>query len=304
MPGDERKTALNQDRPIFIIGGSRTGSEMLKTMLSASPEIDFVDEAFFHCPRWLHKDLATNIREHVGSLEAEDAVDKLVELLYSGIPYGWLWSEVEQELDRGLLRAELSNGALTQRSILASVMNVHALMRGKTGVGAKFPVHYSMTKKLLEWFPECRLIHTTRSPKDVYASQAAKYTTSSQNWVSRNFSRLQHFVHINIQTAWTARCHLNFQTHPNYRLVRYEDVVTNPEESIRDLCEFLDVPFIEQMLEPNQYGSSYGNKKERRGIATKSIGRWREKISPAAAKLMDIAHRRAYRILGYDVAQD
>ena len=299
MPGDDEKTALNLDCPIFIIGGSRTGSEMLKTMLSASPEIDFVDEAFFHCPRWLHKDLATNIRQHVGSLEADDAVDKLLELLYSGIPYGWLWSEVEQELDRDLLRAELSKDALTQRSILASVMNVHAAMRGKTGVGAKFPVHYSMTNKLVEWFPECRLIHTTRSPKDVYASQAAKYTTSSQNWVARNFSRLQQFAHINIQTTWTARCHLNFQTYPNYRLVRYEDVVTNPEEAIRDLCEFLDVPFVEQMLAPNQYGSSYGNKKERRGIATKSIGRWREKISPAAAKFMDIAHRRAYRILGY-----
>ena len=304
MPVDKVKTELNQDLPIFIIGGSRTGSEMLKTMLSASPEVDFVDEAFFHCPRWLHKDLATNIAEHVGSLEAEGAVDKLVELLYSGIPYGWLWSEVERELDREMLRAELNKGALTQRSILASVMNVHASMRGKTGVGAKFPVHYSMTNMLLEWFPECRLIHTTRNPKDVYASQAAKYMTGSQNWLSRNFKRFQHFTHINIQTTWTARCHLGLQGHPNYRLVQYEDIVANPEESIRDLCEFLEVPFIEQMLEPNQYGSSYGNKKERRGIATKSIGRWREKISPVAAKFMDIVHRRAYEVLGYDGAQD
>ena len=228
----------------------------------------------------------------------------MVELLYSGTPYGWVWSEVDRELDKDLLRAELSKGALTQRSILASVMNVHAAMRGKTGVGAKFPVHYSMTEKLLEWFPDCRLIHTTRSPKDVYASQSSKYMTSSQNWLSRNFLRLQHFVHINIQTAWTARCHLKFQALPNYRLVRYEDVVVNPEGSILDLCEFLDVPFVEQMLAPNQYGSSYGNKKERRGIATKSIGRWREKISPAAAKMMDIAHRRAYQVLGYDAEQD
>jgi len=61
MQRDEVAAALNRSRPVFIIGGSRTGSEMLKTMLSASPEIDFVDELFLYCPRWLHKDLATNI---------------------------------------------------------------------------------------------------------------------------------------------------------------------------------------------------------------------------------------------------
>lgn len=292
------------DRPTFIIGGSRTGSEMLKTILSASPKLDFVDESFLHYPRWQHKDLATNIKEHVGNLEAEDAVEKLIELLYSGIPTGWLWSEVERELDKELLRSELAKGDLTMQHILSSMMSVHASMREKSGVGAKFPVHYSQTHKLIEWFPDCRLIHTTRNPKDVYASQAAKYSSSSQNWFARNFSRFKQYVHINIQTAWTARCHLKYRSSPNYRLVRYEDIVTKPEETIRNLCEFLDIPFIQQMLEPNQYGSSYGNKKNERGIKSQSIGRWRQKISPISAKFMDIVHRRAYRTLGYDVAQD
>lgn len=304
MLDNEQVDDLNLDRPIFIIGGSRTGSEMLKTVLSASPEIDFVDESFLHYPRWQHKDLAANIKEYVGDLDDEDAVEKLIELLYSGIPTGWLWSEVEQELDRELLRSELAKGDLTMRSILSSMMSVHASMRGKSGVGAKFPVHFSMTHKLLEWFPGCRLIHTTRNPKDVYASQAAKYSSSSQNWLARSFSRFQQFVHINIQTAWTARCHMKYRSSPNYRLVRYEDIVTRPEETIRGLCEFLEVPYIEQMLEPNQYGSSYGNEKKGRGIKTQSIGRWRQKISPASAKFMDIAHRRSCRVLGYDVTQD
>ena len=77
-----------------------------------------------------------------------------------------------------------------------------------------------------------------------------------------------------------------------------------PEETIRELCEFLEVPFIQQMLEPNQYGSSYGTKKDKRGIKTQSLGRWRQKISSVSAKVMDIAHRRAYRTLGYEPGQD
>ena len=82
---------LDTPAPVFIIGGSRTGSEMLKTMLSASPQLDFVDEIFLYCPRWLHKDLASNIRQHVGSLTRPGARKKLIELLFSDIPYGWFW---------------------------------------------------------------------------------------------------------------------------------------------------------------------------------------------------------------------
>ena len=300
MSGVDKAVVPDPSRPVFIIGGSRTGSEMLKTMLSASPKIDFVDELFLYCPGWLHKDLATNIREHVGSLDSKDALDKLLDFLYSGIPYGWFWSVAERELDRAALRAELSGGPLDYRSILASIMVVHANMRGKSGLGAKFPVHFSSTRQLLRWFPDCRLIHTTRNPKDVYASQAAKYITSEHNAVSRSYSRFKQFVHINIQTTWTAHCHQVFRSLPNYRLIRYEDVVSRPEEIIRSVCEFLEIPFIRQMLEPKQYGSSFGSVKGRRGIETKSIGRWRKKISRPSSLFMDLAHRRAYRILGYD----
>ena len=183
-------------------------------------------------------------------------------------------------------------------------MIVHARMRGKSGIGAKFPVHYSLTDKLLTWFPDCRLIHTTRNPKDVYASQAAKYVTSEQNRFSRNFSRFQQFVHINIQTTWTARWHKHLRTLPNYRLVRYEDIVSEPEATTRSLCEYLEIPFTQQMLEPNQYGSSFGNNKDRRGIDTNAVGRWRQRISRISALVMDITHRVAYRVLGYGRASE
>ena len=299
MVRSEATSALDLSSPVFIIGGSRTGSEMLKTMLSASPEVDFVDELFLYCPRWLHKDLSTYIREYVGRLDAKDALDKLLDFLYSGVPYGWFWSVVESELDRASLRVELRRGPLNHRSLLRSIMSVHAQVRGKSGIGAKFPVHYSYTDKLLEWFPKCRLIHTTRNPKGVYASQAAKYTTGEQNLFSRSYSRFQQFAHINIQTAWTARLHETMRVLPNYRLIRYEDVVSKPEETTRRLCEFLEIPFMQQMLEPNQYGSSFRKTRTRRGIETSSVNRWHNKISRISALTLDVAHRRAYRILGY-----
>ena len=285
--------------PVFIIGGSRTGSEMLKTMLSASPQLDFVDEIFLYCPRWLHKDLASNIRQHVGSLTRPGARKKLIELLFSDIPYGWFWSNADQQLDRDMLENELAESDLSMRELLRAVMLVHANMRGKTGIGAKFPLHYSSVGKLLEWFPNCRLVHTTRNPKAVYASQAAKYLTHEQSTASRIFARFQQFVHINIQTTWTARIHNQLAKNENYRLVRYEDTVLRPREQLIGLCEFLGVDFHEEMLRPKQYGSSFDKITGDKGVRRSSLERWRTSTNPITQRVMDLMHGRAYRILGY-----
>ena len=285
--------------PVFIIGGSRTGSEMLKTMLSASPNLDFVDELFLLCPRWLHTDLDFNIRKHVGSLDATDVLDRLIDFLYSGIPYGWFWSVAEEQLDRRMLRNELAGRPLSLESLFRAIMVVHSRMRNKVGIGAKFPIHYSQTQKLIEWFPNSRLIHTTRNPKAVFASQSVKYLRDREGSIARAIEQFKQFVHINIQTTWTARLHRQLCELPNYRLIRYEDVVTAPEEEVRGICEYLGVEYMPEMLEPKQYGSSFDSIGGGNGVDDSSLERWRAAMSPVTAAFFDISHRKAFRLLGY-----
>ena len=290
---------IDTAKPVFIIGGSRTGSEMLKTMLTASAEIDLVDELFLMFPRWLHKDLDSNIRKYVGKLSNPGSLDRLMDLLYSKRLYGWFWSVVDRELDRKMLYQELVNTELDLRSVFQAIMVVHARMRGKNRIGAKFPIHYSYTDKLLQWYPECRIIHTTRNPKAVYASQAAKYITDDHDAVARGLIRFQHFVHINIQTWWTARWHRRLCQRPNYCLARYEDIVRNPGAELRRICRFAEVEFIEAMLQPHQYGSSFDTIAGGKGVNPSSLDRWRVSISPTTARLIDLAHRSAIKSFGY-----
>jgi hypothetical protein len=287
-------------RPVFIIGGSRTGSTMLQTILSKSPEVSITDELQFRFPWWLHRDLVTDIKTHVGPLDRADALDRLMDLLYSGIPTGWFWSASDRLLDRDMLYKELSGQQLSMRTIFDAILTVHASMRNKTHKGAKFPVHYSYAPQLLEWYPNCRLIHTTRNPKAVYASQAAKYLKPDQNRAARTLMRLMQFMHINVQISWTARLHRKLCALPNYRLVRYEDLVIDPDSEIRQICDFLEIDFQQEMLKPRQFGSSFdGIGKNNEGIERSSLDRWRTSISWFTAKMIDILHPRAYRALGY-----
>ena len=301
MPLTTRTVRLRADRrpPVFIIGGSRTGSEMLKTMLSTSPDLDFADEMFVRSPWWLHKDLKSSIRDHVGDLDREGALDALIDFLYSGKPYGWFWTCPNEQMDRIHLMEQLSGKPLTLQNIFDAIITEHARKNGKNGRGAKFPMHYAYTNKLLEWYPDCRLIHTTRNPKAVYASQSVKYLMPEMSAVSREYLRFKQFVHINIQTAWTARLHRQLRGLENYRLVRYEDVVLDPENSVRQLCDFLKVDYLAGMLSPEQYGSSFSDIGDRKGIDSIALDRWRNTISGFTQELMNGLHFRNLGTLGY-----
>lgn len=274
---------------------------MLKTILSTSREISLTDEMLLLCPFWLRVDVASNIRKHVGHLDAPDALDKLMELLFSGIPHGWFWQEAERLLDRDMMRQELSQRPLNIQNIFHAILVVYAEMRNRPRIGAKFPTHYSYTDKLLEWYPNCLLLHTTRNPKAVYASQGNKYVSPDQPWFTRVYMRFRQFVHINIQITWTARLHRKLRKLPNYRLVRYEDLVLNPDSEIQKICDFLEIDFVPEMLAPKRYGSSYekpGVVGE--GIEQASLERWRSNIHPLTAMIIDITHRRAKKLFGYN----
>jgi len=293
---------LGQDDPppVFIIGGSRTGSEMLKTMLSMSPEIDFVDELFLLSPRWLHKDLWRSIQANVGNLGDSRARQRLVDFIFSGIPYGWVYSVADEKFDRNVLQQQIEDVEITAGNILAALMKAHAERSGKCALGAKFPLHYGYTEKLIDWFPGCKMIHTTRDPRAVYASQANKYLKNCRGQFSRGWMKFRQFIHINIQISWTASIHSRFCHSPNYRLVRYEDLVRDAGSEMRSLCEFLEVEYNDNMLEPEQYGSSYQDMNSRRGINADSMDTWRSKISPLTAGLIWKTHGRARKLMGYD----
>ena len=285
--------------PVFIIGGSRTGSEMLKTMLSVSPKLDFVDELFLRCPRWLHRDLENLLRTSLGREAMAGDTDRVLEVLYSGEPYGWVWGRANEKFDREVLRGNLESGPIDLKRIFDGLMAAHAANTGKQGRGAKFPMHFSYSRQLVEWYPDCKLLHTTRDPRAVYASQANKYVKPEDPFSTRAWMKARQFVHINLQVAWTARLHRQLGGLKNYRLVRYEDVVQNPEREMIHICDFLEVEFQPEMLFPHQYGSSYGEIRGKKGVDASSLEAWRKRITPFTAALLRVLHPVAWRRFGY-----
>ena len=60
--------SADTEKPVFIVGGSRTGSTMLQVILSKSPDLCITDELQFRRPWWLQRDFLDEVDAHVGSL--------------------------------------------------------------------------------------------------------------------------------------------------------------------------------------------------------------------------------------------
>ena len=71
---------------------------------------------------------------------------------------------------------------------------------------------------------------------------------------------------------------------PDYMVIRYEDLVAQPRETVERVAEFLDVRFSESLLEPTVLGSPWaGNSTSGQrfeGISTLPLRLWKPLVTP------------------------
>jgi hypothetical protein len=106
------------------------------------------------------------------------------------------------------------------------------------------------------------------------------------------------------QYRLTAKLHKRFQNLPNYKLFRYEDLLADPEKTLKELCKFIEVEFHADMLEPEKgvhehQPSSLTGKRQKAFDPTAAI-RWRRTMSPLDCWIVTSLTRSSMRRLGYN----
>ena len=164
--------------------------------------------------------------------------------------------------------------------------------------GDKTGPHLYHVPTLLEWFPEAKVVHTFRDPRAILVSEHKKRLEqlqrrsgkSRQNgaWAKALLLRgiqplVSLLIVLYITFAWlrAARLHYSYQKrYPhNYRVSKFEDLVSRPEESIQGICNFLDLEFDQAMLHPPKVDSSY-ERDTSNGFDMRTLSRWQQSIQP------------------------
>lgn len=231
----------------------------------------------------------------LGNLSDDENVRKLVDYIYSGqleksfkrygdMSYHWRW--IIDWVDKEDLLQRILDSDRSERALFTVMLQVFANHFGKPIMGEKTPAHLRYVPTLLEWFPDGRIIHMIRDPRSIFVSEfrrRKKYpVTTPYRQLRRVDSLFTLFIVLQTTLAWfesVSRYHRYKVLYSNnYYPLKFEDLVSDPETYVRQVCDFLGVDFQEKMLD--QVVVSQGFRQGHEGFDAQAATRWKEHIPP------------------------
>ena len=297
---------------IFIVGVSRSGTTLMRRVLDKHSRVGIATENHYlgHLLAW---EGTRHYFRRLGDLRDDAAVRALVELIYSGelqrrsrlrelSPYWrWLTSRVPgEDIEAYLLASDRS-----ERGVFEAFLRIYADRRGKAVMGEKTPAHLAYVETLLEWFPDGRVVHCMRDPRAVYVSELRRRAEHAVGFPYRQLAAvpelLAWFVLLEVVWAWARAVHRHRQLqgrYPDrYRLLRFEDLVSEPADTLEDLCACLGLEVEPRMLE--QQVTSRGARVGAAGFDAGAADRWQEAIEPGARAAIELLLGRRLAEMGY-----
>jgi len=289
------------DNPIFIVGLHRSGSTLWFNLITTNPSIFGIEEMHFLTPPW-RKDFRSFLKTSIGDVSREENIRTMVDLIFSGkrIPGidGDFWYWEAKDYDSPALKASIYSRILDSDRSLGSIFKAlieeipchYAFNR----CCVHFPVFVNYVPRLREWYPNGKIIHITRDPRAMAVSRAL--FAGERRLKSRKLTMLFAVL----QYVWTSRLHCQYEGFENYALYRYEDLLAAPERTVSQLCDFAELDFVPQMLDPRKGQPSSVTRERSAGFNQKAASHWREAISPLEEKAITALTRTSMRRLAYD----
>lgn len=222
--------------PIFVVGCPRSGTTLLQQMLDAHPVVAIAPETFFMERFWLHRD-------RYGDLADDSNFHQLIEDLID-IP-----EFAEMGLNPISFREAVWQSKRDYPVVFRLLLEQFSELQGAKIVGEKTPKHVLHMEALLQFFPSARFIHIVRDPRAVVTSwQHVPWSTGSLTGDVRVWRR---YV-AKVRYCSPAVASAVFTLH-------YEQLVSQPEKILHDLCSFLDLKYHPKMMDYTQRGSQLVN---------------------------------------------
>ena len=250
--------------PIFVTGPDRSGTSLMYALLASHPNISMVRRT--NIWRWFYG--------RFGDLSVAENLERCLDAMARYKRMGVL----EIEVDR--VRREFRQAGEQSYGRLFSIIHEHRAQRvGKPRWGDKSLHTEHHAAGVFAEFPDARMIHLLRDPRDRHASVSKRYQdrnkgvgTTTASWISSTRAGRKNLRHYE----------------GRYLLIRYEDLARSPEPTMQDVCKFIGEPFEASMLTMQDApdhsaigGNSSFGQLAPGSISTRSIGRYRSVLRPS-----------------------
>ena len=252
--------------PFFIIGSGRSGNTLLRSILSGNSDISIPPESY-RIPFAIKRFHIFNNRSW-----KEIVYEVLSEFENCREFYTW-------NIDIKDVQKRLENISESKRTLSNIFDELFCTYSEKHSQGSKiWGDKTPMNTLYLDWigsvFPNSKFIHIIRDGRDVASSyiKMGRYDTileAANRWIKS----------IELASSFGSKIK------ENYMEIRYEDLVTKPEEIIKKTCDFINIVYDPEMLDHTKQVEKLGDTNKdhhsnlSKPISSDSIGKWKNNLS-------------------------
>ena len=288
-------------RPVFVVGHRKTGTTLLLDLLDGHPRLAALPGESNHFVTFLPR---------VDGLPPEQVAAEaqrwwLLRLISpSGIPPFWAlgrpWKlphDPYARFSRRLLELAAAN---PDRDVLG--LAAVAISAGEPVAWVeKTPGQEHVLDAILERYPEASFVHVVRDPRSVAAAIARLDSATG---------RATDMVEIGLavrRSFSAAERNAGRLGGDRYLVLRYEDLVVDPEAAMRRTSRFLGIDWADSLLVPTVGGveatsnSAWAERKVTGRIEGGRLDLWRDELDERPAELVVGAVGAVGRRMGYDL---
>jgi hypothetical protein len=219
----------------FSVGAAKTGTTLLARMLDQQPAVASMSESYFFDPD--HPASFFRLDNHVAGR------------------HGFRPDKVEAWRSRALATVAAANGQTVRaidepshgRSIISEILNQFAERNNARFVGDKWPYYHEHLDALLAAFPDGKFLYNVRDPRAV--------------WNSGNTFRDRQLGPKVLSDLLVADQRLRpYADDSRFHVFRYEDLVTEPQETMTNIAEFIGFEFDPSAIEYDETKDRYSNR--------------------------------------------
>jgi hypothetical protein len=271
-------------RPIFLLGAHKSGTSLLRSLLDGHPELFVMpfEAHFFELARfWVDYRLR---RTYPPTLSLDQTREGYIELVrrYNTIKDPVGDNDLVGKLDPDAIEQELSAcPAETLPELIACII----ASTYKSLMGQPMPDHLRTVEKsvenaefapdLIHMFPDAKFIHIVRNPYSNLVAIRRKGGGKDYPFIGPAFRVLYNSFY---------SLYRNRRLIDDYQVVRYEDLLQQPEATVRSIADYLEIEFVDSLLRPTSLGQPWQGNSSRglafSGISAANLDLWRQEITP------------------------
>jgi hypothetical protein len=271
--------------PIFVVGAPRSGTTLLASMLAGHSRVACGPETqFFN--KLSEKRLLRAVRD---SRWPNRAVELVKSLTLAEQPVHTLFGHTPEELRTFLAAREPSAGV-----VLEALTALYAAKRNKPRWAEKTPNHLLHLPRLRRHYPDAPIVRIVRDPRDCALSMR-KLPWTSPSVLANSY----------LWAAWFRESQPFFEHDANTFTLRYEDLIAEPETTLRRLCAFVGEPFEMRMLETRRTGRNVSSPNETwkaanaRALDVSRTGVWSRELDAATQEAVSYSCLAGLEAFGY-----